>query len=343
METSTLDYDLPGELIAQHPAAERDGSRLMVVRRDAGTVEHRTFSDITGLLDAGDLLVVNDSRVVPARLVCHRKTGGRVDVLLVGAAGDGTWNAFVGSRGRLAEGEDLTLPDGEGTLRVGTMSDGFRRVSFPGGTDVDALLSSEGRAPLPPYIKRRGDDPEVVREDLERYQTVYADPMGSIAAPTAGLHFTDGLLDALAEKGVERVSVTLHVGAATFLPIRTDTIEDHRMLTEHYRVSQETSDAIHAARDRGGRVVCVGTTTCRALESAFRDGGEASGWTELFIHPPFEFRAIDAMLTNFHLPRSTLLLLVFAFGGEDVIRRAYAEAVRERYRFYSYGDAMLIL
>ncbi len=343
METWRLDYDLPGELIAQHPAAARDGSRLMVVRRDEATIEHRDFPDITGLLSAGDLVVVNDTRVVAARLACRRRTGGKVDVLVVARGEDGWWSALVSSRGRLIEGEELALPDGESVVTVGRMREGFRQVMFPGDADVDVLLSAQGRAPLPPYIKRGEENPTLAREDMERYQTVYADMPGSIAAPTAGLHFTDELLKSLEGKGVERASVTLHVGAGTFLPIRSDRIEDHHMLSEHYQVSPRTADAIRGTRERGGRVVCVGTTTCRALESAFADGGETQGWTDLFIYPPHQFRAVDALLTNFHLPRSTLLLLVFAFAGEELIRRAYAEAVRERYRFYSYGDAMLIV
>lgn len=342
MDISELDYDLPRELIAQHPLEERDSSRLMVVQRDEGDLRHHRFREIAQFLRPGDLLVLNDTRVVPARLNLRRKTGGRVDALLVAEKGGNVWSSLVNGRGRLAEGEELLLPDGNGTVTVGPVEDGFRDLAFADDADVDGIMRQWGRAPLPPYIKRKRDDPGG-EEDLLRYQTVYARNPGSIAAPTAGLHFTDNVLEELRGAGIRTAVVTLHVGAATFLPIRSQAVEDHGMLREHYEISDETMDAVRAVKGSGGRVVAVGTTTCRALETVGRDTGKLRGWTDLFIRSPFTFEVVDALLTNFHLPRSTLLLLVYAFAGADLIRRAYDEAVGERYRFYSYGDAMLIL
>ena len=314
----------------------------MVVGREEERVLHSSFREIAQFLRPGDLLVLNDTKVIPARLELQRKTGGRVDALLVTDKGGNVWSALVNSRGRIAEGEKLLLPDGEDSVLVGPVEGGFRALTFPDGVDVDWIMKQWGRAPLPPYIKRKRDD-HGRDEDLLRYQTVYAKSPGSIAAPTAGLHFTDGVLEELRGAGIHTAVVTLHVGAATFLPIKSQVVEDHGMLREYYEISAETMDKVRSTKDSGGRVVAVGTTTCRVLETVGRGAGKLSGWTDLFICQPFTFVVVDALLTNFHLPRSTLLLLVFAFAGKDLTRRAYDEAVREKYRFYSYGDAMLIL
>ena len=256
--------------------------------------------------------------------------------------GGNVWSALVNGRGRLAENEELLLPDGNGTVGVGSMRDGFRDLTFENDADVEGIMRQWGRAPLPPYIKRERNDPNG-EEDLLLYQTVYARNPGSIAAPTAGLHFTDDILEELRGAGIRTAVVTLHVGAATFLPIRSQVVGDHKMLKEYYEVPEETMDEIRSAKDSGGRVVAVGTTTCRVLETVGLNAEKTSGWTNLFIRPPFKFKVVDALLTNFHLPRSTLVLLVFAFAGKELTRRAYDEAIGERYRFYSYGDAMLIL
>jgi S-adenosylmethionine:tRNA ribosyltransferase-isomerase len=323
MELRDYDFSLPPELIAQSPAPARDASRLMVVPLSGGPVEHRGFQDLPLFLRPGDLLVLNDTRVVPARLMLARATGGRVEALLL----PGTGEALLDSGGRLKPGEVLRLEDGS-TCTLGQRRSEAWQVTFEGGP---AALERLGRAPLPPYIKR----PEgPTAEDRERYQTVYAERPGSIAAPTAGLHFTRDLLDRISSSGVEVARVTLHVGTGTFKPVRVEHVEDHVMEPERYEIPEATQRAI----DQAERVVAVGTTTCRTLEAWARTGN-ASGETNLFIHQPFEFKIVDALLTNFHLPKSTLLMLVCAFAGRDRALGAYAEAVKKRYRFFSYGDA----
>jgi S-adenosylmethionine:tRNA ribosyltransferase-isomerase len=314
----------------------------MVVQRDGESLEHRCFSDITEFLRPGDLLVLNDTKVEPVRLILRRKTGGRMDVLLVSDLGGNVWSALVNSRGRLTDDEELLLPGENGVVRVSRLKNGFRDITFARDADVREIIRQWGSAPLPPYIKRERDNLNR-EEDIIRYQTVYARNPGSIAAPTAGLHFTDNVLEKLRAGGIRTAVVTLHVGTATFLPIKSDVVEDHNMLTERYEIPEETMDAIRSVKSSGGRVVAVGTTTCRTLETAGKTPDKLSGETDLFIRPPFEFKVVDALLTNFHLPKSTLLLLVYAFAGVGLMRRAYDEAVREKYRFYSYGDAMLIL
>ena len=259
MDISELDYDLPRELIAQHPLPERDSSRLMLVGRGKGDVRHHSFREIAQFLCPGDLLVINNTKVIPARLNLHRKTGGRVDVLLVADKGGNVWSALVNGRGRLAENEELLLPDGNGTVGVGSMRDGFRDLTFENDADVEGIMRQWGRAPLPPYIKRERNDPNG-EEDLLLYQTVYARNPGSIAAPTAGLHFTDDILEELRGAGIRTAVVTLHVGAATFLPIRSQVVGDHKMLKEYYEVPEETMDEIRSTKSSGGRVVAVGTT-----------------------------------------------------------------------------------
>ncbi len=337
---SFLDYELPEHLIAQEPAAQRDRSRLLVLRRDTGTIAHHVFRDLPELLAPGDLLVLNDTRVLPARLIGRRVTGGKWEGLFLGVAPDGTWEMLCQSRGKLRSGETVVTEPGGLRLTMVCQRAGhwFARPDADG--DPTELLEKHGRVPLPPYI-RKG---EARDEDRQRYQTVYAQHAGAVAAPTAGLHFTPEVFAALDQRGVERASVTLHVGLGTFQPIKGD-IGEHHMHREWGRLPGETARAIVRCKDRGRRVVAVGTTSVRVLETVAATGDirEWSGETELFIRPPYEFRCVDALVTNFHLPRSTLLLLVAAFAGEERIREAYRVAVEQGYRFYSYGDAMLIL
>lgn len=337
------DYDLPPDLIAQRPVEPRDAARLMVVDRASGAIAHRQFRDLPDLLSPGDLLIVNDTRVMPARLHGRRPTGGQVELLLLRRLEDGSWEAMGRPARRLRPGTPVHLRDQEGREAeqpaevLARRDEGLLAIRLP--EEVETRLDRFGEMPLPPYIHERLDDPE-------RYQTVFAAETGSAAAPTAGLHFTPRLLEALAARGIRRAEVTLHVGLGTFLPVNVEDAREHRMHREWYHVPASTLSAIRETREAGRRVVTVGTTSCRTLESIPSDlepGLEPSGWTDLFIVPGHHFQWVDALLTNFHLPRSTLLLLVSAFAGRDLILRAYREAVRERYRFFSFGDAMLIL
>jgi S-adenosylmethionine:tRNA ribosyltransferase-isomerase len=347
-----LDYDLPEELIAQEPAAERDRARLLVLRRDGGGVEHRSVRDLPGLLRAGDLLVVNDAAVFPARLDLRRGTGGRFDALLLEPLpGDPLrWQALVNAHSKLRPGERLSVERAGGAAVVleERTGGGAWRVRFEGTEDVRALAERAGRVPLPPYIRReKGADPRDGL-DRDRYQTVYARDPVAAAAPTAGLHFSPALLEACAARGIGRAAVTLAVGPGTFRPVKAESVEEHPMHPERWRVPQGAAAAVRAAREAGGRVVAVGTTAVRTLEAAAAASPvglprEGAGTTDLFILPGYRFRSVDVLLTNFHLPRSTLLALVMAFGGVEPVRAAYREAVRERYRFFSYGDAMLVL
>ena len=346
-----FDFELPEELIAQSPAAVRDRSRLLVVERATGTLTDSVFADIGRWLRAGDLLVVNDTRVFPARLVGRRQpSGGRVELFLVAELGDGTWEALARPAARLRAGTFVHVGEGEDQLEievVAELQDGRRAIRFHTDGDLWERLDRVGRTPLPPYIRRaKSDDGDELRLDRERYQTVYAEKRGAIAAPTAGLHFTPELLAELAAAGVERASVTLHVGYSTFQPVRVERVEDHRVASERYVIPEETSLAHARARAGGGRVIAVGTTTTRALESSLDERGvlrAGAGVTELFLRPGSAFRAVDALVTNFHLPKSSLLMLVAGFAGRELVLEAYRHAVRERYRFYSYGDAMLIV
>ncbi len=358
MRTADFDFELPGELIAQEPARERDQSRLLVLRRRSGEVEHRQFRDLADYLQGGNVLVLNDSRVIPARLHgVNRQTGGRFEILLLEENATNDWWVMLRPGRRARAGTEIELRGapgrpGEARARVAETNDeGHRRLCFSGVPDIAQALYVWGEVPLPPYINRPAAGP--TQEDRERYQTVFARLPGSVAAPTAGLHFTEALLGALRSKGVRVCFVTLHVGLGTFAPVKSETLAGHRMHQERYEVGAETARAIAEAKRAGRRVLAAGTTTVRALESvAAQHNGrvEASaGRTGLFIYPPWNFRAVDALLTNFHLPRSTLLMLVSAFAapnetrGRQLILSAYAAAVRERYRFFSYGDAMLIL
>lgn len=340
METSLFDYELPPELIAQEPIEPRDASRLMVVERASGRIEHRRFRDLPSYLGPPDVLVVNETKVIPARLIGRRPTGGKVELLLVRRHAPSLWEAMARPARRAPVGTRLLFGEGEleGLVQE-ELPEGRRLVAFaaPGG-DVEGTLQRLGGAPLPPYIRKPAP--------LERYQTVYARYEGSVAAPTAGLHFTPELLGTLAQRGVDTAPLVLHVGPGTFRPVRTKEVEDHRLESEYYCLPAETAAKINRARAAGGRVVAVGTTVVRTLETvASRHGGIAAseGWADLFIFPGYRFRAVDVLITNFHLPRSTLLMLVCAFAGRKLIMEAYRVAVAERYRFYSFGDAMLIL
>jgi S-adenosylmethionine:tRNA ribosyltransferase-isomerase len=336
VRTADFDYELPPELIAQTAVEPRDASRLLVVDRSTGAIEHRRFRDLGEYLRPGDLLVANDSRVINARLRGRwADTGGAVEVLLIHPDSGGGWQAMIRSGRRVRAGLHIEWRDGSDSEVLAPPADSVCRVSLPEGFDLEAL----GELPLPPYIHRAPDDPD-------RYQTVYAGEGGSVAAPTAGLHFTPALIDSLQAAGVGFATLTLHVGPGTFRPVKHEDISGHRLHAEFGRVPPQAARAVLAARAAGGRVVAVGTTGVRLLEQWAADGMAAegwSGWTGLYITPGFVFRAVDALVTNFHLPRSTLLMLVSAFAGDDLRRRAYEAAIAERYRFYSFGDAMLIL
>lgn len=338
MKLEDLDYALPPELIAQEPAPERTAARLLVVVREPLRVEHRTVADLPRVLRPGDLLVLNDARVVPARVHGRRPSGGRLELLLLEPCGGGEWEALV--RGSPRVGERLHLPEGSGEW-TGSLGDGRWRLRLDVGGDVLAWLERAGEVPLPPYIRRPGGP---TAADRERYQTTFARVPGAVAEPTAGLHFTPALFAAARDAGIDHVTLTLHLGPGTFLPIRGGDLATYRMAPERYVLSPAAADRIRATRAGGGRVVAVGTTTVRALESAAASGPLRAGMAEaaLFIQPGHRFRVVDALLTNFHLPRTPLLALVVAFAGWEAVRRAYAEAVAARYRFYSFGDAMLV-
>ncbi|MBN2022355.1 MAG: tRNA preQ1(34) S-adenosylmethionine ribosyltransferase-isomerase QueA [Pirellulales bacterium] len=347
-ELDQYDYTLPQELIAQQPLPRRCDARLLVVERARGALSHRHVRDLPELLRAGDCLVLNDTRVVPARLVGRRTlTGGRWEGLFLAADAHGFWRILGKTRGRLAPGETITLEDCQGRedvrLRLAARGGEGGWIARPeSDEEVLPLLERVGRIPLPPYI-RKG---EMVPADRQRYQTVYAATPGAVAAPTAGLHFTEPLLARLEAQGVAICRLTLHVGLGTFRPITAGSLADHTMHAEWGRLNEATAGHVNARRAAGGRIVAVGTTCVRVLESATDEQGRLcpfSGTTDLFIRPPYRFRAVDALMTNFHLPRTTLLVLVRTFGGDDLIRRAYEQAIAEQYRFYSYGDAMLIV
>jgi S-adenosylmethionine:tRNA ribosyltransferase-isomerase len=339
--TSHYDFDLPPELIAQTPAASRDESRLLVMNRAHGTIEHRTFRDIVGLVPSGDVIVVNTTRVFRARLLGTRDSGAPAELLLLKSLDDNRYEAMVHPGGKLKAGRRVHVsPDLEVEI-LETTERRTRIVRLISPLSTTDAIERYGHVPLPPYI-RRSDE----AADIDRYQTVYASESGSVAAPTAGLHFTPQLLDSLAAKGVARADVVLHVGAGTFKPVEVDDPANHAMHEESYWLPGEAASTINAVRGQGGSVWGVGTTTVRTLESAIRSDGsfaERSGETRIFIRPPYRFRAVDRLITNFHLPRSTLLMLVAAFAGYDFTMRAYREAIHEGYRFYSYGDAMAIV
>ncbi len=341
--TSSFDYDLPDALIAHYPANIRDASRLLVLDRARDTIAHRHFADIIEYMEAGDALVLNETRVIPARLLGIRASGAPAEVMLLQPiAGDqATWSALVRPGSKLRPGSTVTIAEDFAIEVLDVLPDGARTVRLVTPLGVRAALEQYGHMPLPPYIGRP-DEPG----DRERYQTVYARAEGSVAAPTAGLHFTRQLLDALDAKGVRTVRVVLHVGAGTFRPVDVEDPAEHPMHAERYEVSDDAASAINAARAAGGRIWAVGTTVTRTLETVADEDGcirAGTGETQMFIRPGYRFRAVDRLITNFHLPRSTLLMLVAAFGGYERIMNAYRIAVAERYRFYSYGDAMAVL
>jgi S-adenosylmethionine:tRNA ribosyltransferase-isomerase len=349
MKTADFDFDLPSELIALRPAHKRDESRLLVLRRD-GRIEHRLFRDIAEYLERGDMLLLNNTRVLPVRLIGTKPTGGKIDVILVREDSDGSWEILckgdyqgqVDFRGGVSAEISFGNPGSEGRV-----SGRFLKFRYPGASDIHSILELCGSMPLPPYIKRMPDE-----DDILRYQTVYAEKPGSIAAPTAGLHFTEELLDSLSSAGVIIRDITLHVGPGTFRPVTADAVKDHKMLPEYFEIEESLPQEIEAVKMSGRRVITVGTTATRAVEGllngvytpeALARNGVISGITDIFIYPGHKFLAPDALLTNFHLPRSTPLMLAAAFCGMDNLMQAYREAVSKSYRFFSYGDAMLIL
>ena len=339
MKKSDFYFDLPEELIAQTPLERRDASRLLVLNKKTGELEHRHFYDLPEYLHEGDCLVMNDSRVLPARLLGCRSSGGSVELVLLRDLGEGKWECLSRPGRKTKPGTELSFGDGELTATVLAVTEGGNRiVQFHYEGIFLEVLERLGKMPLPPYIKAE-------LNDAERYQTVYSREVGSAAAPTAGLHFTQELLQKLADKGVRLCYVTLHVGLGTFRPVKEEEIEDHPMHAEFCMIPEETARIVNETKKNGGRVIAVGTTSCRTLESfASADGAlsPSSGWTDIFIYPGYTFKCIDALITNFHLPESTLIMLVSALAGRETILHAYETAVKERYRFFSFGDAMLI-
>lgn len=358
MLTKDFDFELPPQLIAQHPAARRDDSRLLVLHRDTGKILHQNFRDLEQQFRTGDVLVLNDSRVIPARMRgVNANSGGQFEILLLEENAANDWWVMLRPGKRARVGAEIIFRDANGNpsaIRarvIATNEAGHRRLEFSGVTDIRAVLDALGEIPLPPYITRA--NPNELGEDKIRYQTVYAAAAGSVAAPTAGLHFTEALLSAIRARGVSVCFVTLHVGLGTFAPVKAENLDDHVMHEERYEVGEETARLVNGAKSEGRRVIAVGTTSVRVLESvAQKNMGRlvpGAGRTRIFIHPPANFQLVDALLTNFHLPRSTLLMLISAFAapgetrGREIILSAYAEAIRQRYRFFSYGDAMLIV
>ena len=341
MNVSEFDFYLPETLIAQHPVEPRDASRLMVLNRDSGRIEHHTFRDLVSLLKTGDVLVLNNTRVIPARLIGEKEgTDGKIEVLLLKMLELNVWEVLVKPGKRLKVGQKVRFGGG---ILIGELLDilenGNRRIHFTYSGTFETILDTLGQMPLPPYITAQ-------LEDQERYQTVYAKERGSVAAPTAGLHFTPQLLRELQKKGVEIVEILLHVGLGTFRPVKVENIRDHPMHSEYYRVDLEAAEQINRAKQEGRRVIAVGTTAARTLESVGNEQGRVvpgAGWTDIFIYPGYYFKVVDVLLTNFHFPKSTLIMLVSALAGRELTIKAYELAVIERYRFYSFGDAMLIL
>ena len=338
MKKSDFFYDLPQELIAQHPIEPRNASRLMRFSKESGEVSHGVFTDLTGLLNAGDCLILNNTRVLPARLFGKREdTGAIVEFVLLKLVGKDRWECIAGPGKKARAGHKFSFSDKMDAVVVDVLDDGNRIIEFSYEGEFYSLLDEIGNMPLPHYITER-------LEDNERYQTVYSKELGSAAAPTAGLHFTPEMLNELENKGVNIGYVTLHVGLGTFRPVKVDDIKDHKMHSEHYHIPRETADLINKTKREGGRVICVGTTSCRTLESAASKGEicECSDDTSIFIYPGYKFKCMDALITNFHLPESTLIMLVSAFAGYENTMKAYETAVKEKYRFFSFGDAMFI-
>jgi len=360
MKVSLFDYHLPEELIAQYPLPERDESRLMVLKRDSQEIQHTTFAHLLDFLSPGDLLVLNNTKVIPARLIGRKeRSKGKVEILLLTPKGEGIWEALVKRSSRISSGTRVVFGDGRLVAKILSKAESEGRlVQFEHDGDLRELLNEFGRMPLPPYIKRQAEN-----SDKERYQTIYAKKDGAVAAPTAGLHFTKAFFSRLEARSIGMAEVTLHVGLGTFQPVRTENVEEHDLHSEYFEITLETVRKINETRRSGGRIVAVGTTSVRTLESSVASKLKTShelddlddldvlddlvvprsGFTDAFIYPGYEFRIVDALVTNFHLPRSTLLMLVSAFAGREFVMEAYREAVEKKYRFYSYGDAMLII
>ena len=341
MKVSDFNYELPKELIAQHPYDKRDEARLMVLDKRNQSIEHKVFKDIIDYLNLGDCLVINNTKVIPARLYGKKDTGANVEFLLLKRIENDIWEAMVRPGQKLKSGSKVVF--GEGLLKatvLEVLENGNRKVEFEYEGIFNEILDQIGLMPLPPYIT------EATREDNEKYQTVYAKYDGSAAAPTAGLHFTESLLEKIKEKGIEIANVTLHVGIGTFRPVKVENVEEHEMHSEHYYIKKEDAEKINFAKRTGHKVISVGTTSCRVLESVADENGmvkETEGDTSIFIYPGYKFKCIDSLITNFHLPESTLIMLVSSLAGKDFIMKAYEEAVKQRYKFFSFGDAMLIL
>ena len=340
MKTSDFYYDLPQELIAQDPLEDRSSSRLLVLEKETGAVEHHVFRDVINELNPGDCLVINDTKVIPARLIgAKEETGAKIEVLLLKRGAGDVWETLVKPGRKAKPGTRISFGDGLLTGEVVDIVDeGNRLIRFEYEGIFEEILDQLGQMPLPPYITHQ-------LKDKDRYNTVYAEHSGSAAAPTAGLHFTPELLTEIQAKGVGIARVTLHVGLGTFRPVKVDDVENHHMHSEFYMISEEAADKINRAKENGGRVICVGTTSCRTIESAADENGRlkaCSGWTEIFIYPGYRFQILDGLITNFHLPESTLIMLVSALAGKEHVLAAYKEAVREKYRFFSFGDAMFI-
>lgn len=342
MKTSDFDYLLPEELIAQKPPANRGSSRLLVFDRETHIISHKEFTDILDFLDEGDLLVFNDTKVIPARLFGRKETGGKVELLLIREIEEDIWECMLKSSKGVKVGMGFSIGEGDDLIHADVMDkkDGSIIVKLSSDRTVREMINKVGRMPLPPYVKR-----DATKEDEDRYQTIYASKDGAVAAPTAGLHFTPELMEALNDKGVETAMITLHVGPGTFQPVRVVDLENHKMHSEHFHISESVANKINEVKERGGRVVAVGTTTVRTLESS-NDKGKVlpnEGETDIFVRPGSRFNVVDCMITNFHLPKSTLFMLVSAFAGTANMKKVYEEAVLEKYRFFSYGDAMLII
>lgn len=339
MKTKDFFYHLPEERIAQHPLEERDRSRLLVLDRKTGEMKHETFRDILRHLKEGDALLLNDTRVLPARLFGkNTRREGVVEILLLKRLSTKVWEVMVKPGKKAKPGDELTFGPTLDCKVLSVEEDGLRTVEFSFEGVFENILDELGHMPLPPYIHER-------LEDKERYQTVYSKAQGSAAAPTAGLHFTKELLEEVARKGVRICTITLHVGIGTFRPVKVDHLHEHKMHAEYYELGEETAQILNETKASGGRILCVGTTSVRTLESVARSGfplKASSGWTDIFIYPPYEFKAVDGIITNFHLPESTLLMLISAFASREIVLRAYEEAVKQEYRFFSFGDSMFI-
>ncbi|MEI6892791.1 MAG: tRNA preQ1(34) S-adenosylmethionine ribosyltransferase-isomerase QueA [Pontiella sp.] len=343
MKTDLFNYDLPSELIAQHPPERRELARMMVIHRDSGILEHRRITDLVDYLHAPDVLVVNNTKVIPARIFGKKASGGKVELLLLEETSPNEWKVLMKTSRRPKVGDVLTLCSGKATATMlydGEQGEAVLKIESE--RPLMEVLDEEGVPPLPPYIARKEQTQQQIEKDKNRYQTVYASEPGAAAAPTAGLHFTPGLFQTLKKKGISKAELTLHVGLGTFRPVSAEIITDHEMHHERYAVSEKAATTISAARKKGGKIVAVGSTSVRTLES-LPSLGPAEGSTNIFIYPPYEFQHVDAILTNFHLPKSTLLMMMSAFANRDLMMKAYETAVAENYRFFSYGDCMLIL